>query len=97
MKPSKTYEIMVLLTAEFTDSELKSWAFDYIKTLRKFKASDISVISRGKRPLSYSVFKNSQGHFLQFKFTTIPKYVKTYFESLQKDDKVLRSILFSVK
>lgn len=97
MEPSKTYEIMVLLTSEFTDTELKSWAFDYIKTLRKFNACDISVISRGKRPLSYLVERNSQGHFLQFNFTTIPKYVKTYFESLEKDDKVLRAILFSAK
>lgn len=97
MEPFKTYEIMVLLTNEFTNTELKNWAFEYIKTLRTFKAGDISVISRGKRPLSYLVFRNSEGHFLQFKFTTIPKYVKTYFESLEKDDKVLRAILFLVK
>ena len=46
------YEMMILLTEEFNDNELKTWAFNYAKTLRKLNASEISVISRGKRDLS---------------------------------------------
>jgi ribosomal protein S6 len=49
------YEMMILLTEEFNDNELKTWAFNYAKTLRKLNASEISVISRGKRDLSYEI------------------------------------------
>ena len=45
----KKYEIMILLTEEFNDSELKTWVFNYAKSLRKFNVCDISVISRGKQ------------------------------------------------
>ena len=49
------YEMMILLTEEFNDSELKTWAFNYAKHLRKLNASEISVISRGKRDLAYRI------------------------------------------
>ena len=49
----KKYEIMILLTEEFNDSELKTWVFNYAKNLRKFNVCDISVISRGKHQLAY--------------------------------------------
>ena len=37
MESLRKYEIMILLTEEFNDSELKSWVFNYAKNLRKFK------------------------------------------------------------
>ena len=40
----REYEIMILLTEEFNDSELKSWVFNYAKSLRKFNVFDISRI-----------------------------------------------------
>ena len=51
----RKYEIMILLTEEFNDSELKTWVFNYAKNLRKFNVCDISVISRGKQRKLYSV------------------------------------------
>ena len=36
MSVLKKYEIMILLTEEFNDSELKTWVFNYAKNLRKF-------------------------------------------------------------
>ena len=29
----RKYEIMILLTEEFNDSELKTWTFNYVKNL----------------------------------------------------------------
>ena len=49
----RKYEIMILLTEEFNDSELKTWVFNYAKNLRKFNVCDISVISRGKPNFMY--------------------------------------------
>ena len=36
MAVQRDYEIMILLTEEFNDSELKTWAFNYAKDLKKF-------------------------------------------------------------
>ena len=55
MTATMKYEMMILLTEEFNDSELKTWAFNYAKALRKLSASEISVISRGKRDLAYTI------------------------------------------
>ena len=57
------YEMMILLTEEFNDSELKTWAFNYAKALRKLSASEISVISRGKRDLAYMIKNQKRGNF----------------------------------
>ena len=62
MSATKKYEMMILLTEEFNDSELKTWAFNYAKSLSKLSASEISVISRGKRDLAYDIKNQKKGH-----------------------------------
>ena len=37
MSVTMKYEMMILLSEEFNDSELKTWAFNYAKALRKLK------------------------------------------------------------
>lgn len=93
MEILKKYEIMILLTEEFNDNELKSWVFNYAKSLRKFNVCDISVISRGKHKLSYSILDKSRGSYIQLNFSSIPKYVQIFLEHLKADSKVLRSVL----
>ena len=44
MSVLRKYEIMILLTEEFNDSELKTWVFNYAKNLRKFNVCDILKI-----------------------------------------------------
>ena len=61
MSVTMKYEMMILLTEEFNDSELKTWAFNYAKALRKLNASEISVISRGKRDLAYTINNQKRG------------------------------------
>ena len=94
---SKTikYEMMILLTEEFNDSELKTWAFNYAKTLRKLNASEISVISRGKRDLSYEISNQKRGNFIQINFSSIPKYLDTFSSSLKFDSNVLRFLILN--
>ena len=89
----KKYELMIILTEEFNDSDLKTWIFHYAKSLRKFNVCDISVISRGKHKLSYSIVNKSRGNYIQLNFASIPKYVKVFRDYLKTDSKVLRAIL----
>ena len=71
----RKYEIMILLTEEFNDSELKTWVFNYAKSLRKFSVCDISVISRGKHNLAYPISNQQQRKLYSTKFF---KYAKIY-------------------
>ena len=89
------YEMMILLTEEFNDNELKTWAFNYAKTLRKLNASEISVISRGKRDLSYEIANQKRGNFIQINFSSIPKYLDSFSSSLKFDSNVLRFLVLN--
>lgn len=90
----RKYEIMILLTKEFNDSELKSWVFNYAKNLRKFSVSDISVISRGKHNLSYTIDQETKGNYIQLNFSSMPKYLQNFLNSLKLDSHVLRFLVF---
>ena len=91
------YEMMILLTEEFNDSELKTWAFNYAKALRKLSASEISVISRGKRDLAYTINDQNRGNFIQINFSSLPKYIDDFTNSLKLDSNVLRFLVLNKK
>ena len=93
MELLRKYEIMILLTEEFNDSELKSWVFNYAKNLRKFNVCDISVISRGKHKLAYSILDKSKGNYIQLNFSSMPKYLKNFSKLLSLDSNVLRFLV----
>jgi len=91
----RKYEIMILLTEEFNDSELKLWVLNYAKSLRKFNVSDISVISRGKHNLAYRIMNRQQGNYIQLNFSSIPKSIHNFSKNLKMDSNVLRFLLFN--
>ena len=86
---------MVLLPEEFNDSELKTWVFNYAKNLRKFNVCDISVISRGKHNLAYSIDNKLKGNYIQLNFSSIPKYIEDFSKSLKMDSNVLRFLVLN--
>ena len=87
------YEMMILLTEEFNDNQLKIWAFNYAKALRKLNAFEISVISRGKRDLAYEITNQKRGNFIQINFSSIPKHINHFSSSLKFDSNVLRFLI----
>ena len=91
----RKYEIMILLTEEFNDSELKTWVFNYAKNLRKFSVCDISVISRGKHNLAYPIDNKMKGNYIQLNFSSMPKYIIDFSKSLKMDSNVLRFLVFN--
>jgi|GEM_PF-3309642 len=95
MSVLRKYEIMILLTEEFNDSELKNWVFNYAKNLRKFNVSDISVISRGKHNLAYSITNKNKGNYIQLNFLSMPKYINNFSNILKVDSHVLRFLVFN--
>ena len=95
MSMLRKYEIMILLTEEFNDSELKTWVFNYAKDLRKFNVCDISVISRGKHNLAYSINNRVKGNYIQLTFSSMPKYITNFSNVLKLDSNVLRFLVFN--
>ena len=91
----RKYEIMILLTEEFNDSELKTWVSNYAKNLRKFIVCDISVISRGKHNLAYPIKNKLKGNYIQLNFSSMPKYIEDFSKILKMDSNVLRFLVFN--
>jgi ribosomal protein S6 len=91
----RKYEIMILLTEEFNDNELKTWVFNYAKNLRKFNVCDISVISRGKHNLAYPIDSKLKGNYIQLNFSSMPKYIEDFSKILKMDSNVLRFLVFN--
>ena len=91
----RKYEVMILLTEEFNENELKKWVFNYAKTLRKFNVYDISVISRGKQNLAYPIANKIKGNYIQLNFSSIPKYIINFSKILKMDLNVLRFVVFN--
>jgi ribosomal protein S6 len=95
MSVLRKYEIMILLSEEFSESELKTWVFNYAKNLRKFNVCDISVISRGKHNLAYSINNRIRGNYIQLNFLSMPKYLTNFSNLLKMDSHVLRYLIFN--
>jgi ribosomal protein S6 len=95
MSLTKKYEMMILLNEEFNDNELKIWVFNYAKGLRKFNVCDISVISRGKQKLSYSIKKKIRGNYIQLNFSSVPKYINKFLQTLKLDSNVFRFLILN--
>ena len=95
MSVTMKYEMMILLTEEFNDGDLKTWAFHYAKALRKLNASEISVISRGKRDLAYAIKNQKRGNFIQINFASLPKNIEDFSSNLKLDPNVLRFLVLN--
>ena len=89
------YEMMIVLKEEFNNSELKTWAFNYAKTIRKLTATEISVISRGKRNLAYMIQNQKRGNFIQINFSSNPNAIINFTNNLKLDNNVLRSLILN--
>ena len=89
----RKYEIMILLTEEFNDNEIKAWVFNLAKLLRQFSVSDISVISLGKLKLSYPIDNKMKGTYLQLNFSGIPKFINNIAKILKMDSHIIRFLV----
>lgn len=95
MSKNIQYEMMILLNEEFNDTELKSWAFKYAKKLQNLNASEIAVISRGKRELAYAINDCKKGNYIQINFASMPKSIEVFSNKLKFDNNVLRFLILN--
>jgi ribosomal protein S6 len=93
MSGTVKYEMMIVLNEEFNDNELKTWSFNFAKGLQSLNASEISVISRGKRDFAYSIKNCKKGNFIQINFLSLPKYIENFCNRLKLDTNVIRYLI----
>ena len=91
----KKYEIMILLTEEFNDNEIKAWVFNLVKILKQFSLSDISIISLGKLKLSYLIDNKVKCIYIQLNFSSIPKFVDNISKILKMDSHIIRFLVIN--
>lgn len=65
------------------------------KNLKQFSVCDISVISQKKHNLYFPIKKELKGNYIQLNFSSMPKYIKNFFNILKLDSNVLRFSLFN--
>lgn len=90
------YEILIVLNDKFNSSELKIWSFNFGRNLKRLNASDILLMSRGKRKLNYLVKNKKRGNFIQVNFQVLPEYIDFLSKELFLDTSVLRFIIFNI-
>ena len=84
---------MVVLSSNCSEVELKEIAFSYAPQLKKLGASDISVISRGRRDFAYTTKKTKTGYFIEMYFTSSPQVLPLYETKLKLDKNVIRYLV----
>lgn len=90
---TNNYELMVVVSSECTEVELKNIAFNYAQQLKKLGAISISVVSRGRRDFAYPIKNRKTGYFVEIYFNSSPQVLPIYETKLKLDRNVIRSLL----
>ena len=87
------YESMVVVSSNCTEVELKTSAFSYAQQLKKLGASDISVVSRGRRDFAYPTKRIKTGYFVEMFFNSSPQILPIFENKLRLDKNIIRSLI----
>ena len=90
---TNNYELMVVVSSDCTEAELKNIAFRYAQQLKTLGALSISVVSRGRRDFAYPTKKVKTGYFVEMYFNSSPKLLPIYETKLKLDNNVIRSLI----
>jgi ribosomal protein S6 len=93
IKDTNNYESMVVISSQCTEAKLKIIAFGYAQQLKKLGASDISVVSRGRRDFAYSSKRSQIGYFVEMYFNSSPQILPIYKNKLKLDKNIIRSFI----
>ena len=93
---TNNYESMVVLSSKCSQAELLDIAYQYAQQLKKLGALSISVVSRGRRDLAYTVNKEKTGYFIEMYFNSSPNILSIFQTKLKLDKNVLRSLVINL-
>lgn len=90
---TNNYESMVVVSSNCTEAELKTIAFSYAQQLKKLGASEISVVSRGRRDFAYPTKRIKTGYFVEMYFNSSPQILPILENKLRLDKNIIRSLI----
>ena len=91
----KQYEMMVLVNETLTEQELKNWAINCAKSLKKLNVSNVSITFQGKHELSYFIKNQIKANYVQINFSILPKYISKIRNNLKLDPDSLRFLILN--
>jgi len=92
---TKKYELIIVLTDEFNENQVKLWVFSVANLLRQYNVSNISVISLGKLKLSYPINRKTKGTYIQCNFSGVPKFMNNIVKILRTDLRIMRLLIIN--
>ena len=90
---TNNYELVVIVSSECTEVQLKNIAFNYAQQLKKLGALTISVVSKGRKDFFYKIRKTNNGYFVEIYFNSSPQVLPNYQTKLKLDKNVIRSLI----
>ena len=93
----KKYEMIILLSEELNNNELKTWSLNFATELQKFDGIEISVISCGKKPLVYPILERIKGNLIVIKVSIFSENILVFQNKLKLDENVIRSYVLKQK
>ena len=91
----KQYEMMVLVNEILNEQELKDWAINCARNLKKLNVLNVSITFQGKHELSYSIKKQTKANYVQINFSILPKYINKVKNNLKLDSNSLRFLILN--
>jgi ribosomal protein S6 len=88
------YELMVILSSNYTQLEIKERARYYGTRLCELGALNIKLISRGCRKFNYIIKGSMTGYFIEVYFKASPQILPLYLTKLKLDKNIIR---FTIK
>jgi len=94
IKKKVNYETMLVIFPQFNEYGIKKIATNYAQQLLYLGASEIVVLSRGNRSLSYTFNKNKikTACFIELRFSCFPETLNFFRAKLELDNNVMRHV-----
>lgn len=88
-----TYELMLIINPQLTDTEVGEAVEKAKKTLTDAKGEVLAEDRLGRKKFTHAVGKNRDGFYVYMKVKVLPETVKDINHSLKLQETVLRSML----
>lgn len=88
-----TYELMLIINPQLTDTEVGEAVEKAKKILTDAKGEVLSEDKLGRKKFSHAVNKNRDGFYVYMKVRALPETVKDINHSLKLQETVLRALM----
>jgi len=89
------YKCLIILRPNLMLSDLQSLAQDYAIELNPY-VTELSIISKGKHNLQYTIRGENRGYFIELNFSSTPKALDVLRAKLLFDSSIVRTLITKI-